>query len=71
MRPRKLSDLRILVLKSPEEVIAFFVRFIHYPPQKSSGKVTAQAHPDQSGFTLHLFESDPGLECLTYKTSGL
>lgn len=45
---------------------AFFVRFIHYPPQKNQGEATAQAHPDQSGFTFHLFESAPGLECLTY-----
>jgi isopenicillin N synthase-like dioxygenase len=50
---------------------SFFVRFIHYPPQKEKGKSTAQAHPDQSGFTLHLFESDPGLECLTYDDSWI
>lgn len=46
---------------------SFFVRFIHYPPQKTDGESTAQAHLDQSGFTLHLFESDPGLECLTFE----
>lgn len=51
------------IANSPE---GFFVRFIHYPPQKSRGESTAQAHPDQSGFTLHLFESSSGLECLTY-----
>lgn len=45
---------------------AFFVRFIHYPPQKSKGESTAQAHLDQSGFTLHLFESAPGLEYMTF-----
>ncbi len=45
---------------------SFFIRFVHYPPQKSKGEPTAQAHLDQSGFTLHLFESAPGLECLTF-----
>jgi isopenicillin N synthase-like dioxygenase len=46
---------------------SFFIRFVHYPPQKSTGEPTAQAHLDQSGFTLHLFESAPGLECLTFE----
>ena len=44
---------------------AFFVRFIHYFGDREVGEETAAAHPDQSGFTLHLFESDPGLQCLT------
>ncbi|MES2437234.1 MAG: 2OG-Fe(II) oxygenase family protein [Patescibacteria group bacterium] len=49
----------------------FFVRFIHYLPDERTdedavkpGDPTATAHVDQSGFTLHLFESAPGLQCL-------
>lgn len=43
----------------------FFVRFIHYFGDRDVGEETATAHNDQSGFTLHLFESHPGLQCLT------
>lgn len=43
----------------------FFVRFIHYFGDRAAGDETASAHADQSGFTLHLFESAPGLQCLT------
>ncbi len=45
---------------------AFFVRFIHYFGDRKVGEETATAHADQSGFTLHLFESAPGLQCLTF-----
>jgi isopenicillin N synthase-like dioxygenase len=45
---------------------AYFIRFIHYPPGTPVGEEPATAHVDQSGFTLHLFESDPGLQCLTF-----
>ena len=45
---------------------AFFVRFIHYFGDRKVGEETATAHTDQSGFTLHLYESAPGLQCLTY-----
>ena len=45
---------------------AFFVRFIHYFGDRTLGEETATAHTDQSGFTLHLFESSPGLQCLNY-----
>ncbi len=45
---------------------AFFLRFIHYFGDRQVGDETATAHVDQSGFTPHLFESTPGLECLTY-----
>lgn len=44
----------------------FFVRFIHYFGDRKVEEETANAHNDQSGFTLHLFESAPGLQCLTY-----
>ena len=50
---------------------AFFVRFIHYFGDRKSGEETASAHADQSGFTLHLFESDPGLQCLTYENEWI
>lgn len=45
----------------------FFVRFIHYFGERNVGEETASAHTDQSGFTLHLFESDRGLQCLPYE----
>lgn len=45
---------------------AFFVRFIHYFGDREVGDETATAHADQSGFTLHLFESADGLQCLPY-----
>ncbi len=48
-----------------ESVDAFFIRFIHYFGDRKVGEEIATAHSDQSGFTLHLFESDEGLECLT------
>ena len=43
----------------------FFVRVIHYFGDRDVGEETATAHNDQSGFTFHLFESHPGLQCLT------
>jgi isopenicillin N synthase-like dioxygenase len=46
---------------------AFFIRFIHYPGGREVGEETASAHADQSGFTPHLFESDKGLQCMTYE----
>lgn len=45
---------------------AFFIRFIHYFGDRTPGDEIASAHTDQSGFTLHLFESAPGLQCLTF-----
>ncbi len=45
---------------------AYFCRFIHYFGDRPVGEETAGAHPDQSGFTLHLFESAPGLQCFTF-----
>ncbi len=48
-----------------ESEAAFFVRFIHYFGDREISEETATAHTDQSGFTLHLFESHAGLQCLT------
>jgi isopenicillin N synthase-like dioxygenase len=45
---------------------AYFVRFIHYFGDRELKEETASAHVDQSGFTFHIFESDKGLQCLTY-----
>lgn len=47
-----------------ESEAGFFVRFIHYFGDRVVGEETASAHADQSGFTLHLFESHAGLQCL-------
>lgn len=44
----------------------FFVSFIHYFGDRKLGDETASAHVDQSGFTLHLFESAKGLQCFSY-----
>lgn len=44
----------------------FFTRFIHYFGGRNSEEEIATAHNDQSGFTLHLYESAEGLQCLTY-----
>ncbi len=43
----------------------FFVRFIHYFGNRELEDQTATPHIDHGGFTLHLFESDPGLQRLT------
>lgn len=52
-----------LVKKSKENL---FFRFIHYFPNSFEGTEIAGAHVDQSGFTLHLFESHKGLECMDF-----
>ncbi len=44
----------------------FFVRLIHYFGDRSVGEETATSHVDQSGFTFHLYESDPGLQGLLF-----
>lgn len=49
-----------------ESEIGFYVRFIHYFGDREVGEETATSHVDQSGFTLHLFESAPGFQTLTY-----
>lgn len=42
----------------------WFVRFLHYFDGAKEGEEIAKAHADKSGFTLHLYESDSGLEYL-------
>ena len=40
------------------------IRFLHYFGGAKPGEEIAKAHSDKSGFTLHLYESDPGLQYL-------
>jgi isopenicillin N synthase-like dioxygenase len=58
-----IKDFKDEVLKSEG---AFFVRFIHYFGDRQTGEEIATSHVDQSGFTLHLFESQPGFQYLSY-----
>jgi hypothetical protein len=44
-----------------------FLRFLHYFGGSKPGDEIAKAHADKSGFTLHLYESDPGLQYLGRK----
>lgn len=44
----------------------WYFRFIHYFGNREVGDVTATAHTDKSGFTLHLYESHAGLQCLSF-----
>lgn len=45
---------------------SFFVRFIHYFGNRIDGEEIASAHTDQSGFTFHLYENEPGLQSLNF-----
>lgn len=44
----------------------WFLRFLHYPGDRQIGEYMAVPHIDKSAFTFHLYESDPGLQALTY-----
>lgn len=46
---------------------SWFVRFLHYFGNRNVGDEIATPHADKSGFTLHLYESDPGLQYLDFK----
>ena len=48
------------IAKQPEALI----RFLHYFGNRGDGDELAAQHVDKGGFTLHLFESDLGLEYL-------
>lgn len=41
------------------------LRFLHYFPNDALGTPIALPHPDRGGYTLHLYESAPGLEWLS------
>ena len=45
----------------------WFIRFLHYFGNRKDGDEIATPHADKSGFTLHLYESDPGLQYLDAK----
>lgn len=56
-----------------EEVIGesqkqWWLRYLHYFGDRKIGDEIATSHVDKSGFTLHLFESDEGLQFLDIKT---
>ncbi|MDO8594260.1 MAG: 2OG-Fe(II) oxygenase family protein [bacterium] len=63
----KEFSLRGFAREVEESADTFFVRFIHYFSGAKADTETASPHTDQSGFTLHLFESASGLQCLTYE----
>lgn len=42
------------------------LRFLHYTPEDTNETVLAAPHFDRSGFTLHLYESIPGLQLLNW-----
>lgn len=44
----------------------WFVRLLYYPGDRKVGENIGMPHIDKSAFTLHLYESDPGLQGLTY-----
>lgn len=47
---------------------SWWLRSLHYFGDRTVGDEIASAHTDKSGFTLHLHESDPGLEFLDIST---
>lgn len=48
----------------------WILRYLHYFGNQEEGKEIAAPHADKGGFTLHLYESDEGLQycCLRTKT---
>ncbi|MGH7174923.1 MAG: 2OG-Fe(II) oxygenase family protein [Minisyncoccia bacterium] len=46
----------------------WLIRFLHYFGDRESGEEIAAPHNDKGGFTLHLYESAPGVERLTFDT---
>lgn len=44
----------------------WIVRFLHYFGGRKVGDEIATPHADKSGLSLHLYESDPGLQCLGF-----
>lgn len=45
---------------------SWLLRFLHYFGDRQPGEEIAQPHVDKGGFTLHLYESDMGVERLDY-----
>lgn len=48
----------------------WFLRYIHYFGDRKAGDEIATPHADKSGFTLHLYESAPGLQYLELERTG-
>ncbi len=46
----------------------WLIRFIHYFGDRKAGDEIATPHNDKGGFTLHLYESDSGVERLDFDT---
>jgi len=61
-----LKDFRDEVAESQP---TWIVRFLHYFGDRKEGDEIATPHADKSGFTLHLYESDPGLQYLDFGKS--
>jgi isopenicillin N synthase-like dioxygenase len=49
----------------------WFIRFLHYFGGSAVGDEIAAPHADKSGFTLHLYESDPGLQYLNFQKNWI
>ena len=58
--PRFAADVAV---KQPRALF----RFLHYFGDRKIGDELAVPHVDKGGFTLHLYESHPGLEYLSFK----
>lgn len=46
----------------------WILRYLHYFGDQEEGKEIAAPHADKGGFTLHLYESDEGLQYLSLQT---
>ncbi|MCE5316620.1 MAG: hypothetical protein LLG04_04575 [Parachlamydia sp.] len=46
----------------------WILRYLHYFGDQKEGGELAAPHTDKGGFTLHLYESDEGLECYCINT---
>ncbi len=58
--PNFLADVKAMSQKT-------VIRFLHYFGDRSIGDELAVPHVDKGGFTLHLYESHPGLEYFNKK----
>ncbi len=47
------------------------LRFLHYTPEDPNETILAAPHFDRSGFTLHLYESAPGLQLMDWDGNWL
>ncbi len=66
MRVEQTFDIPGFAQEVAQSERGFFIRLIHYFGEREVDEETASAHTDQSGFTPHLFQDAPGLQCKTY-----